>query len=209
MSKKRETVEYDGDKYHRYPDSDRRQLRVYFWAHTSNNEPPKALHRQKYRDKKGEIPEGYVIHHKDGDPLNNDIENLESIPRGEHQSLHMSSPEMKEMARQVLKDHARPKAAEWHGSEEGKDWHKKHYEKTKDELHKKRYTHECEICGDEYQTNRKDKTKYCSDECRNKAQRQRNREKRKCVICGEEYETSKYSDGETCSRSCAGKLAQR
>ncbi len=34
------------------------------------------------------IPEGYVIHHKDFDKLNNDISNLELISKFEHKSLH-------------------------------------------------------------------------------------------------------------------------
>ena len=35
-----------------------------------------------------EIPLGYVVHHKDEDPLNNDPSNLEMMPRAEHTRLH-------------------------------------------------------------------------------------------------------------------------
>lgn len=31
----------------------------------------------------GELPEGHVLYHKDGDPFNDDIENLEAITRAE------------------------------------------------------------------------------------------------------------------------------
>lgn len=35
-----------------------------------------------------EIPKGYVIHHVDENPYNNNIENLWLVPRGLHNSLH-------------------------------------------------------------------------------------------------------------------------
>ena len=36
----------------------------------------------------GALPEGYVVHHKDGDKLNDDISNLELMEWGEHTSHH-------------------------------------------------------------------------------------------------------------------------
>lgn len=36
----------------------------------------------------GPIPEGYHIHHKDGDPTNNHVENLDCIPSPEHTKIH-------------------------------------------------------------------------------------------------------------------------
>jgi len=37
-----------------------------------------------------EIPEGYVVHHKDGDKLNNHPSNLDMMTFSAHTSLHMS-----------------------------------------------------------------------------------------------------------------------
>ena len=34
------------------------------------------------------IPHGYVVHHIDNNPLNDGIDNLACLPRGEHSSLH-------------------------------------------------------------------------------------------------------------------------
>lgn len=89
----RETIIYKGQKYHRYPESKRRQHRVYFWKHDKFKEPPVALHRQIYIDTYGSIPEGYQVHHKDGNTLNNDIENLEALSALEHCHKHPMSEE--------------------------------------------------------------------------------------------------------------------
>lgn len=47
------------------------------------------LIEQKY----GKIPEGYEIHHKDGDKLNNNIDNLELLPKKLHKQLHCNERE--------------------------------------------------------------------------------------------------------------------
>ena len=36
----------------------------------------------------GKIPEGYVIHHKDGNKHNNDLSNLQLMKSSEHKALH-------------------------------------------------------------------------------------------------------------------------
>lgn len=41
----------------------------------------------KYNNLK-QVPKGYVIHHKDGDSLNDDISNLILMKSSEHKSLH-------------------------------------------------------------------------------------------------------------------------
>lgn len=199
MADQRKTVTYNGDKFHRYPDSDHQHLRAYYWAHLRNGESPVALHRRKWANEHGEIPDGHIIHHKDGDTLNNDLANLECITVSEHAERHpdMGGTQSEEHLQKMLDG-----ASEWHQSDEGRAWHKQHYENVKEELHKKRYTHECAVCGDEYQTNRKKKTKYCSKECENKQQYQRHQEKRECVVCGDTFETSKYSDAKHCSQGC-------
>ena len=84
----RETVIYQGKKYHRYPSSARRQHRVYFYRHDKWKTSPVALHTQIYIDTYGPIPQGYHVHHKDGNPLNNEPSNLEAISVTEHRRKH-------------------------------------------------------------------------------------------------------------------------
>ena len=51
---------------------------------------PVFLHREVYlqHNKLKEIPKGYVIHHKDRNKLNNSINNLQMVTRGEHKRIH-------------------------------------------------------------------------------------------------------------------------
>src|SRR6185436_6123704 len=114
----RETIEYRGAKYHRYPKSPLRQRRVYFHRHTEI--VPFPLHRQIWIDNFGKIPKGFCIHHKDENPLNNEISNLELISKSKHARMHASQPHRIEMARKNL-ELAREKAILWHRSPAGSE----------------------------------------------------------------------------------------
>lgn len=49
------------------------------------------VHRLEWIKHHGEIPEGFVVHHKDENKMNWNIENLELISRGNHISKHRES----------------------------------------------------------------------------------------------------------------------
>ena len=45
-------------------------------------------HRWVWEQAHGPIPEGHHIHHKDENPLNNQLDNLECLPAVHHRNLH-------------------------------------------------------------------------------------------------------------------------
>jgi hypothetical protein len=60
------------------------------------------LHVYIYEKYNGKIPEGYDIHHVDGDSLNNNIDNLLMIEHGEHRKLHSKTGLSKDKSFQDL-----------------------------------------------------------------------------------------------------------
>lgn len=48
----------------------------------------KREHRMVWETANGPIPDGYVIHHKNGDKLDNRLENLEMMTRAQHRKHH-------------------------------------------------------------------------------------------------------------------------
>lgn len=142
---------------------------------------PKGLHVAiwEFYNKK-EVPKGYHIHHKDGNPFNNDISNLECISAKQHLSQegkkNWKNPEYRKKAIKQLKE-ASEKAKEWHKSKEGREWHKEHAKTSI--LSAPKHKHICEQCGKEYFSTRKTKTRFCCEKCGSKyrwAQKKKERE---------------------------------
>lgn len=183
------------------------------------NQNGMAMHRYVWQYYNGPIPEGYVIHHKDGNKANNDITNLECIPRGTHSRLHgqLLTDEQRDWRRNNINTKARPKAIEWHKSEEGRKWHKEQAQKQVAEG--KNYNanlqpilYRCDQCGKEVYKKPTQGSKqhhtFCSGACHQKYRRQHglNRVEKICPVCGNTYLTDKYSPRQTCGHSCANKL---
>jgi hypothetical protein len=169
----------------------------------------KRMHRYVWEFYNGEIPKGFHIHHKDKDKANNDIINLEPIPFSAHAKLHNKekAEENHDSIIENLNNNARPKAIEWHKSEEGRKWHKEHYERMKKDLHPEKMMI-CEMCKREYIGKTSAENRFCSNNCRAAWRRKQglNKEKRICIICDKEFETDKYKKTMTCSRACANRL---
>ena len=102
MAEDRDIVVYRGKKYYRYPNSTRQQLRNYYWHHGAWKKPPIALHVQIWIDNFGPIEKGFVIHHIDGDPLNNDVSNLECITQAEHMHKHYADKEWADRTKSAM-----------------------------------------------------------------------------------------------------------
>ncbi len=80
-----EQIIFNGNTYYRYPNS-RHGSGKYFRRISK----PKNiyLHIEVFRSVFGEVPSGCLIHHKDGNILNNDISNLQCMTRGDHMRHH-------------------------------------------------------------------------------------------------------------------------
>lgn len=153
----------------------------------------------------GLVPDGYHIHHIDGDKSNNTIENLQLLSATEHEKLHggMWDDERREWARKNI-EKASAKAKKWHGSEAGHEWHKKHYEKMKEKLHQV-HQFNCLVCGKEFQSTQTS-AKFCCNNCKSAYRRKIGVDNitKICSLCGGEYSANKYQKTKYCP-ACKGK----
>lgn len=166
------------------------------------------LHRYVWACERGDIPKGYEIHHIDFDRSNNDISNLLCLSRADHRKLHADAltDEQREWKRQNFETNARPKANEWHRSEEGRRWHQEHANTTA--MHNQ-VDCTCINCGIIYRAITQ--SKFCSNKCKSAYRRKQHKDviPKICVLCGKEFLANKYRPQETCSKSCATKLQHK
>ena len=126
---KPEEVEFNGKTYRLMG------ARKYYLSSSAKNEErrhAKGLHVaiwEFYHHQK--VPTECCIHHKDGNPFNNDINNLECVNKSEHFSKHSlnnwKNPEFRKLG-VISLNNIRNKASEWHKSPEGLKWHQKNKE---------------------------------------------------------------------------------
>ena len=171
-----------------------------------NSTIKKRMHRYVWEFYNGEIPAGYEIHHKDHNPANNDIENLELMTAQNHRKYHAKIQGIKNVESGHL-ENIRGMAKEWHASAKGLEWHRKHYEQTKDKLHAKR-KFICDFCGKEFEAEDTGSNRFCSNKCKSAWRRNSgiDDETRECRVCGRHFTINKYSRTRTCSRVCGAKL---
>lgn len=77
-------VVYDGRNFYR-------GTRGYY-INTAKGKRSQEIHRAIHEKEIGPIPEGWEVHHKDGDHDNNAPENLEALTPEEHKARHVDRP---------------------------------------------------------------------------------------------------------------------
>lgn len=173
-----------------------------------NAKTHKRLHVAVYENEVGAIPEGYHVHHIDFNKDNNDPSNLVALTNSEHETLHGQNltEERKERMRENLIENARPKASEWHGSDEGRKWHAEHGKEAWTNRTEAEYI--CDFCGAAFKTlNRYSATQnhFCSNKCRAAFRRASGVDDvtKICERCGHEYRANKYQQTKYCP-DCKG-----
>jgi hypothetical protein len=165
------------------------------------------LHRAVWEHYHGAIPNGHHIHHKDENKDNNELENLELLGESDHMKWHRLNMDAEKRAQLILSlaEKARPMASEWHGSDAGKEWHKKHYERFKDRLHQQ-HVGMCVQCGKEFSSS-SSISRFCSNNCKSAYRRKMGFDNiiKKCEGCGNEYIANKYASTKYCSAVCRNK----
>jgi len=197
-----ETITFNGIKFRRYPNSDNMADRRYYRPNASKiGNGIEALHREVWKHHNGEIPDDCHIHHVDGDPTNNDIDNLECVTPEEHAARHPENNLTAEDIRAGMEA-----AKEWHKSEEGSEWHSEHWEESIGNLFEEPKTKDCEQCGDVFE--HYTYARFCSNACKAKHRRESgvDDEVRECEACRQDFTVNKYRNTKTCSRACAGAL---
>ena len=155
----------DGYVFLRYPHAKQSSDRHYYKGWVGKQKM--YLHRYVWEKENGLIPEGFVIHHIDGDFDNNESNNFELITRSSHQSLHYKgySQEYKDEKTKILRELAVPKAIEWHKSPIGIEWHKS---VALNAIYGEERLFECRECEKEFVTKLRRIPIYCSVKCKNR-----------------------------------------
>ena len=205
-----DTIEFDGQIWRKRKDG-------YY-----RNSKKQYLHRYIYEQHHGPIAPGYVVHHADHDPTNNDVSNLVLMRRSEHHSHHSTGRSTSDKQKQAA---SATFVRMWQELELdvkscigcGQQFESKSVHKTREFCSSKCLekwranafqpeTRQCVECKTDYVATRRVQ-KYCSESCNQAAATRRYRADRpiqlkRCQHCGNAYE-SKRENARFCSRPCA------
>lgn len=143
-----ESVLFNGIKFTCYPNAARRTSRLYYYPDKKYRiEGIQGLHQEIWKAANGPIPDGCHIHHKDTNPLNNDLRNLELVTPKQHGERHA---EEFRSVRQQHADQIRPFTKAWHASDEGRAVHSRIGKESWD--NREPNTYACQECGNRYES---------------------------------------------------------
>lgn len=150
-----ERLDYGGYAFYRYPESEVREKRVYYFSRKVG-----YLHRFLWSEAHGPIPEGHDIHHVNGDSLDNRVENLTPVPRREHRG----AAERNRTIRSYVCDNC---GGEFESRTGTRGENRFCSKGCANAVAYRRYRVEriCPVCGGKYFTNKYRPGPYCSNRC--------------------------------------------
>lgn len=202
-----QNIFYNGRTYSKH------KKQPYYYIGSKGNIYSRCMHRQIYFDNYGEIPKGFDVHHKDGNPYNNSPENFELKTRSAHQRDHINEKLKANPGYLEKFQKAGIKIApQWHKSSEGLKWHSENAKKngfgSQHAFNKfKDKEYHCQFCKNIYDK-KTPRSKFCSNKCKSAYRRsiKKDMEQRICEYCLNGFTAPKYSKIKTCSRVCAKTL---
>lgn len=206
-------VRFRGVVYRRYPRAKQSSDRNYFRPGPGDVLAGRSyLHRDLWVAHRGPIPNGYEIDHRDGNPLNNALDNLQLLTADDHRRRHLADHSARTRARLARRpDHLAAMlagAAAWHGSDAGREWHRGHARRVA--AAQPSVALVCEVCKREFRVKRyaAGRTRFCGNNCKATARRRSgaDNEQRTCP-CGAMFSCNRYLPTRHCSRSCARRHA--
>jgi hypothetical protein len=201
-----ETCEWGGRVWRRYPNSPRRSHRVYFQCHAEWKRPPLYLHREVWKAAHGPIPDGCDIHHADGNPLNNDVANLECLTVGEHRRRHREAYRSERQLEHLRRIRPRGLAglARWKQSPEGVAALRENGRAVM--ASRPFLDFACPQCGCRFRS-RQARAVYCSSACRQRSNPARPSHPGVCGWCGGGFLSCKRGQ-RFCGRACASRARE-
>ncbi len=195
-----DVIEWCGSSWRRYPNAKQINRRRYYQGYL--NGVLTYLHREIWKSVHGDIAKGMDVHHKDGDQLNNEIDNLECLTKKEHRQRERelgttSTPKIVANLNRV-----RHLASAWHASDEGIKWHAENGRRVMANRPLLKKT--CGVCGIEF-TTKHSFAAMCSRGCYEKRRNQtRNTHTHplQCRWCKKGFMGSKAS-ATYCGKSCS------
>jgi len=190
-----ETVEFAGRVFKRYPNSQRRHLRVYYWHRTAGK--TESYHRVLWASVHGPIPQGHQIHHIDENPFNNSVDNLSCVTIREHRRSHRNCT----ARMQAHLDKVRPLASAWH--KDPANVAAKQDSARRAAITRKATAVEkaffCRECGKEFYST-DSKSKFCSNACCAADRRRSGIDdvSRPCAVCGVTFTINRYAKRRFC-----------
>lgn len=173
-----------------------------------NAKTHKRLHVAVYENEVGAIPAGYHVHHIDHNKDNNEPGNLRAIAPEEHEIIHGKelTAEQRAAKRANIRVNAAPAAAEWHGTEAGREFHSELAKNTWKNREPEKAV--CTYCGTEFLTvdwTHRNRNRFCSNKCKAAFRRASGADDvaKICERCGHEYTANKYQKTKYC-QDCKG-----